>query len=1224
MDVANLEIRADSSSVRTATASITGMGAASSGAMSKVKLLSGALVAMGAGTALAKVIRDTNQFTKSISELSAITGATGDDLAFYEEQAAKIGKTTTLSASQAATAFKLIASAKPDLLASKEALAAVTKEAVTLAEAAGVDLAAAAQTVGVSLNQFGAEADQASRFVNVLAAGAKMGSSSITDTSAAMKNAGVAAKLAGLSFEEANVGVQLLAKGGLFAAEAGTGFRQVLLKLENEAENKFKPSIMGLAGALENLAKENMSLTELTSLFGAEAMKSAAVMIDGAKDARTLEAAITGTSIASEMAATNFDNMEGDMLSLNSANEGLAITFGKMLEPAIRKSLKAATDLSRAFDEFVQSDKFIRYITILTNGLKAISLVIGVQLISALGASIVSFASAATAATLFGRAVTLMGGPIGVGVLALWGLYEILNKVVGTNTSNLQRELQLAINKGVEPLTEHIKTLKTEQDRLIESTEKWTGANAINSGALNHHQGQVIALKNITNTLAEAEAVLEEKLSLVTTATNISTEATDQLTQGFADLEVGVYDNNIAMAESVELVETQISKYDELTSSLGLEMTQVTMNTREQFLYNQQLKLGAEATLAERLAIEDLAGSVFDAKENQKAYTEANKESDEAVQALTVSQQIQQNMVENLQKSFSDLIYKTLDDGKINFKSFFDTVVAGFKNLVAELISQKIMEAIFGQGGLDGFIKTLTNGFGGIINSLASGLGNIINSMVATVTGKVASTAITTAATSAVSTAATTAAVASGGSAAAQAAIAAGTGSMAANAAAANAAAAGGTAAGGTAAAGGTGIIATAGAKIAAGAKAVGTALATGANAVGTAISTGAAKLATLVNPVTAAIAAALLIAKNLDKSGTMSSNAGMVTDSSINLKGRGFDIPAFASGAQFTGFTRRGTQDQAKEVINSFGSLDTALTLAAQSVGLTPDLNAKSFVGAEETGRNFGSGAFLGTASEAGKGKSLSMNEQLDSYATQWVKLAGSQAGVSTADINAIIGDGTAAGILGRAEAVSQKAIAAAASVVVEPIAAIAAVSNGIDSITLGANVSSLAGSLGPKMAGPLSAITMSPNASGTASSLGPNFPSISSFGTVANIRSTEEIAQIAQGIERGAFNVGDVATQFNLTPAEVQATFDQMKADGSFASGINRIPFDGFKAELHEGERVQSVAEVKRSEFMATEMANMRGNLNELMLVVAKAVTKTARIEARWDINGLPPTRT
>ena len=107
MDVANLDVRVNSTSVKTATTNIAGMGAASSGAMSKIKLLSGALVAMGAGKVLSKVITDTNSFTKSISELSAITGATGKDLAFYEEQAALIGKTTTLSASQAATAFKL-------------------------------------------------------------------------------------------------------------------------------------------------------------------------------------------------------------------------------------------------------------------------------------------------------------------------------------------------------------------------------------------------------------------------------------------------------------------------------------------------------------------------------------------------------------------------------------------------------------------------------------------------------------------------------------------------------------------------------------------------------------------------------------------------------------------------------------------------------------------------------------------------------------------------------------------------------------------------------------------------------------------------------------------------------------------------------------------------------------------------------------------------------------
>ena len=187
-----------------------------------------------------------------------------------------------------------------------------------------------------SLNQFGADADQAARFVNVLAAGSKFGSSVITQTADAMKNAGTAASLAGLSFEEANAGVQLLAAGGLFAAEAGTGFRQVLMKLESEAEDKFKPSVVGLATALENLAAENMSLTDIMDLFGAEAAKSAATMINQAGSARQLIKDITGTSVASEQAATNFDNMTGDLLSLGSANESLAITLGQKLEPIMR------------------------------------------------------------------------------------------------------------------------------------------------------------------------------------------------------------------------------------------------------------------------------------------------------------------------------------------------------------------------------------------------------------------------------------------------------------------------------------------------------------------------------------------------------------------------------------------------------------------------------------------------------------------------------------------------------------------------------------------------------------------------------------------------------------------------------------------------------------------------------------------------------------------------
>jgi TP901 family phage tail tape measure protein len=711
-DLYTVTLQAESKGVTQTKQAMDGLGKSTGLATKAIGLFGAAFAGIGIASTFKKITEDTMAFTKSISELSAITGATGKDLEFYEKQAALIGKTTTLSASQAATAFKLIASAKPDLLKNAEALAAVTKEAVKLAEAAGVDLADAASTVGVSLNQFGADASEAARFVNVLAAGAKEGSSSIEDTSMAMKNAGVAARLAGLSFEEANVGVQLLAKGGLFAAEAGTGFRQVLLKLENEAEDRFKPSMVGLAGALENLAAENMSLTELTELFGEEAMKSAAIMINGAKDARTLEAAITGTSTATEMAATNFDNMTGDLLSLNSANEGLAITLGQMLEPVMRKTIKAVTDFSRAADNFVKSDKFIKYLEIAINALKLISVIIGAQLIAALAAAITTFAAAATAATLFGRALTLMGGPIGVAVIALYGLYEILNKVVGTNTDNLTRELQTAANKGVEPLSQHIKELEQRQIKLKKAVDAATQSAKYSSAAANQLSSSQAELDAVTNSLTDAEILLEEKLSLTNQSTDVSTVATDALNSEFEALQ-----RTIVTGLNPAL-EVHTEKYTELTDELNKQMTQVGMTKREQFLYNQQLKLGTKATLEERLAVETLAGTLFDA-ENK------TKDVKVAVVELTDAQQIHKNMIENVQKSFGDLIYKTLDDGKLNFKSFFSSILDGFKRMIAELAAQKIMNAIFGGGGLNGFLSSLSGGFSSILSTIGSGVASM-------------------------------------------------------------------------------------------------------------------------------------------------------------------------------------------------------------------------------------------------------------------------------------------------------------------------------------------------------------------------------------------------------------------------------------------------------------------------------------------------------------------
>ena len=1025
-DLYTVEIQAKSTGVNQVQKSMDGLGKSTGLATKAIGLFGAAFAGIGLASTFKKITNDTMAFTKSISELSAITGATGKDLEFYEKQAALIGKTTTLSASQAATAFKLIASAKPDLLQNAEALAAVTKEAVKLAEAAGVDLADAASTVGVSLNQFGADASEAARFVNVLAAGAKEGSSSIEDTSMAMKNAGVAARLAGLSFEEANVGVQLLAKGGLFAAEAGTGFRQVLLKLENEAEDKFKPSMVGLAGALENLAAENMNLTELTDLFGAEAMKSAAIMINGAKDARTLERALTGTSTATEMAATNFDNMTGDLLSLDSANEGLAITLGQMLEPAMRKTIQAVTDFSRAADDFVKSDKFIKYLEIAINALKLISVIIGAQLIAALAAAVTTFAAAATAATLFGRALTLMGGPIGVAVIALYGLYEILNKVVGTNTDNLTRELQTAANKGVEPLAEHIKELEQRQIKLKKAVDAATQSAKYSSAAANQLSSSQAELEAVTNSLADAEILLEEKLSLSNTTTDVSSAATDALNSEFEALQ-----RTIVTGLNPTL-EVHTEKYTELTDELNKQMTQVGMNKREQFLYNQQLKLGTEATLEERLAVETLAGTLFDAQIK-------TGEVKVAVQELTVAQEIHKNMIENVQRSFGDLIYKTLDDGKLNFKSFFSSVVEGFKKMVAELAAQKIMDAIFGSGGLNGFMSQLSGGFSSILSTIGSGIASMASKAASGIASVV------------------------GG----------GTGAAAATSAGAGAAATG-------AGVGGT--------------------LSAGAAKAGAAISAGATKaMALATNPVTLAVLATAAIAKVLDGGGTPTTTAGLtmaktggMTDANI------FQTSPFSSGFAPLGFKQNATNQQAEAAIEPIRQLDASLTHMARELGYNVDLSGHTFSGLGVEGT--GSGTVLGTFIEEGKVKGKSIDKQLDTYASEWIAAVGSRNGLSAQVISDVIGGGSAAGIL---------------------------------------------------------------------------------------------------------------STSAGLMP------------DGSHNSGLGAVPYDGYIAELHAGERVQTRAQVAATDRMSGEMVGLRNNLNELMLVVAKAVTKTARIEDSWNKNGLPPVR-
>ena len=311
--------------------------------------------AVGALTAAFKSnIETALKFEKSMSQLSSLTGKTGEDLNQLKEYAIELGSTTTLSASEVADAFKMIGSQQPQLLASSEALKAVTKNAITLSEAAGIELATAAQTLSTSINQMGGDSSNAERFINVLAAASQKGAGDIAWLGEAITKSGTTAKMVGTSYEQLVANLEQLAQAGFDASTAGTALRSIIVNLEKQTDDKLKPSVVGLTEAFANLEKKHLSVGEMANLVGKMFGAQAAVLAENAAKARDLEEAITGTNTAEEQAKTNTDNLEGSLKLLNSAWEGLNLSLNSS-NGLLRDGVDALTDLINGVNNLVQS-----------------------------------------------------------------------------------------------------------------------------------------------------------------------------------------------------------------------------------------------------------------------------------------------------------------------------------------------------------------------------------------------------------------------------------------------------------------------------------------------------------------------------------------------------------------------------------------------------------------------------------------------------------------------------------------------------------------------------------------------------------------------------------------------------------------------------------------------------------------------------------------------------
>lgn len=300
-----------------------------------------------------RAIRDErNKLEESQAGLKALTGLDDDSIAWLTGQAKTLSTTMTKeglrvrqSAAEILDAFMLVGSAKPELLGDKEALKAVTEEAMRLQAAAkDITLNEAVDSLTLSLNQYGAAADQAGRFTNVLAAGSQAGSANIASQAKAIRNAGTAAASANVPIEQTVALIETLAYRGIKDEVPGTGLKKFFLVLQTGADET-NPKIVGLDKALENLKNKNMDAGAIKKMFGEEGYNTASVILQNTEMVKDFTAAVTGTNVAYEQAAINSDTAQAKLEQARNKMKLAAIDLGEKLNPALTVSTNMLTNV---------------------------------------------------------------------------------------------------------------------------------------------------------------------------------------------------------------------------------------------------------------------------------------------------------------------------------------------------------------------------------------------------------------------------------------------------------------------------------------------------------------------------------------------------------------------------------------------------------------------------------------------------------------------------------------------------------------------------------------------------------------------------------------------------------------------------------------------------------------------------------------------------------------
>lgn len=332
----------------------------------------------GLGLTFRKLSLEADEYNSKVAELSALTGLAGEELEWLSKTAKELSTSTTesgvkitSSANDILDAYKIMGSARPDLLANKEALAEVTEKALILAEAAKMETAPAIDAVAAAMNQFDLGAEHSLRIINAFAAGSLAGSAEVDHLTQSFANVGTVADDSNLSLEQTVAVLEVLGEKQLKGAEAGTMLRSALLKMK-AAGLGYESGMFNLRDALvEANAKLETFSTNLEKdaykqeTFGQRSIVVGTILLDNIEKYDSLTEAVTGTNTAIEQATINTDTNKASLKQAQNRFKLVAMELGQRLSPAFRSVMVTSGTLVRGIVELVKwLDKYGKYMIV--------------------------------------------------------------------------------------------------------------------------------------------------------------------------------------------------------------------------------------------------------------------------------------------------------------------------------------------------------------------------------------------------------------------------------------------------------------------------------------------------------------------------------------------------------------------------------------------------------------------------------------------------------------------------------------------------------------------------------------------------------------------------------------------------------------------------------------------------------------------------------------------